>query len=187
MKGLGTVVDGVAGSGSMARMNADDLDDVLENFDPHDVQPLDPDEFMILVQIAQAAGMYKVPLEGKARRMFTPPDYGRGGYVLRDTPFNRASVALVEQCEGDPGKVHSVITRWSAIGKMIESPSIEPWTQEVPDEPEATLIHPAVFYVGATMEYGFDPEGFDEAEFFRRVADAAAELDVDEPDESPGT
>ena len=123
------------------------------SFDPRELVPINPVEFMGLFRRAMLAGAKKI----------SSPDPTKYGLSIKmsdgtvqhlsptDIPMNRAALAIREEYGNDLDMFKSIMFRIMALMKILQEGRLRKWRKSDPDCHESELIHPAVLHAAAIL------------------------------------
>ena len=145
---------------------------------PTDVVEIAPEEFAFAMQVGDAAGAYRMPMESPSRLgvsiEMSPGDIQR--IQLTDHPMNRFGMAVREHFGDDKRKMASFLMRWFALMKVMALPECQRYIRDE-EGTSACLVHSAVFDAAAQMPLN-EEWHFDTPAFFAKVGELYA-LDPD--------
>ncbi len=141
---------------------------------PEDVVQFSGDQFMFAVQLGNAAGGYRMPLESPAKfGISLATEDGRiERFQFTDGPENRFGLALKQHFGGNPRIFGSLMLRWFALQRILRSAECQLYIRPVPNG-AAKLVHSSVFEVAGSQQLNASWE-FDDQPFFARVAEIYA-------------
>jgi len=132
---------------------------------------LDREEFSMAINVANAAGSFRMPMEKTPREYHVDLQFEDGRIqriVPTDIPENRQMLAILDFYKGDRDKSFSTMMRYFALRDVMFEPEMKEWIKADDDNPERQWICAAVYYAAA--ETPLNAEGrFDKADFFERV------------------
>jgi hypothetical protein len=139
-----------------------------------EIGPIDVEEFRFVVQLANAAGSFKMPMDSPLLGGIKL--VGEDGSIRKlahpNVAIHRASVAIRDHYEDDPAGFFAAATRFFAFLMIQRSERMEAWREDS-DEPGTTLVNEAVLDAAATQPLNDNGE-FAEDEFFSAVERIAA-------------
>jgi len=147
---------------------------------PADVLPMSSEQFMFAVQVGNAAGAYRMPMESPAGFGISleMEDGITQRFRLNDVPENRFGIALKQHFGNDRLALASFMLRWFALVRILKCDECQTYIRPDSDS-GARLIHSSVFDVAATQPLNESWE-FDRDTFFTPVAELSA-IDPNSP------
>ena len=118
------------------------------------LQPIDPETYMFLTNVYQAAASRTMPVAKPG--LFRVPDGPEGGYVLTDIPINRGMMAVVGELSsmgigGDLRRAY--MFRVLDFGQIFEHGDLFDEFIKPGDEPDARSVSEAIIKAVAVAEY----------------------------------
>jgi hypothetical protein len=151
---------------------------------PDEFIPLDEEEFEFVMQLASAAGAYRMPMESPQKQGISllKEDGSITELRLTDIPENRMAMAVRDHFEGEPDRdqrFKSGMLRVMAFGEMASSPRLAEWVRKEEGEVHQVMIHAAA-RAPLTGKLRFDEDAF-----VKIVEELIATGRYEEPEDDP--
>lgn len=140
---------------------------------PGEVPALTSEAFQFAMQVGQAAGAMRMPMDSPSHYGLTLDDGESSTRVqFTDTPTNRFTLAVRNHFGADRALFMAFMLRWFALGRLLKHPQMALYVKDAQDG--EALIHTCLFEAAATEPLTDDYE-FDETHFFGRLAELYAQ------------
>ncbi len=134
--------------------------------------PVDAEELQFALQLGNAAGTHKMPIDNPETKGIDLFDEESGEIQeirFIDNPINRFGGAIAKEFGEDESKFYSIMNRIAALMRLFsDDERVKPYLKEDPDDSEHTMINNALIEVMAKFPISEDGE-FDKDTFFSEV------------------
>jgi hypothetical protein len=128
-------------------------------------------ELKFAMGVACAAAAMKGPYPTPAENELTMVDDDTGEettFRFADTSVARASYAVMQQFQEQPGKGMALLMRWSELTRLVHDERMQPYMRPVSDGSGALDLREEAIEVAAELPLDGD-KGFNAADFFRKL------------------
>lgn len=153
---------------------------------PHEIEPMDKEQFAFALNIAMHAGHRSMPVKNPEQFSLNIYDDETGDISeisLVDNPMNRAGIAVKGHFEDDSEQLHNFMMRFLALLNFLDTKKAKDWIMKSKKDPEMEWIHPAV--IDSAAEFSMNKKGKFPLKSFLKQVERIAEADyshLEEPE-----